>query len=130
MMRYLLILALLCVSLGEARSQAALAPIASTSAENNHILRTTPGRFWGVYVTNLTATAGFVVVLNATASPADGAITPLLCQALPASGNTQLEMKIRPAAFNIGIVVVLTSAATCLTKTTGVITGFISGLVD
>lgn len=113
-----------------AQSQVATTPIPSAVAENNHILRAAPGRLYNLFVANQTATAGFVVVLNQTTVPADGAILPLLCVALPASGTAQLNLILRPAAFNTGITVVITSAATCFTKTTGVITGFISGMVD
>lgn len=118
------------ITSGLAHSQTATTPIASASAENNHILRASPGRLYNLFVANQVATAGFVVVLNQTTVPADGAITPLLCVNIAASGTAQLNLVQRPAAFNTGIVVVITSAANCFTKTTGVITGFISGMVD
>ena len=35
-----------------------------------------------------------------------------------------------PAVFSTGIVAVISSAASCFTKTTGVLTGFISGMTQ
>src|ERR1700674_269459 len=49
-------------------------PIVSAAAEATHVIKASPGNLYGIYATNLTGTAGFLVVLNATAAPADGAI--------------------------------------------------------
>lgn len=132
---FILSLLLLCLGLYEAKAQTSLTPIPSTAAESSHILKAAPGRLYSLVATNTTATTGFVVVLNATAVPADGAITPVFCiQLAPNTATTGSAFLFlsgdRPAAFNQGIVVVLTSATTCFTKTTGVITGHISGMVD
>ena len=84
-----------------------------------------------VYAVNSTATAGFLVVLNSTTVPADGAITPLACVPLPANGSANINYSPGPPGlFLTGVVAVVSSAATCFTKTTGVITAFISGLVQ
>lgn len=108
-----------------------IAPVVSASAENNHVLKNAAGNLYGVYATNLTATAGFLVVLNATTAPIDGAITPLACVPLPASGVASINFNPGPpSVYGTGITAVLTSANTCFTKTTGVITGFISGSVQ
>jgi len=113
-----------------------LTSVVSTSAENSHVLKAAPGALYTVYATNLTATAGFLVLLNATAVPADGAILPLDCVPLPANnssgscgpGCTGVNYRPGPGKlFNTGIVAVVSSAATCFTKTTGTITAFISG---
>ena len=108
-----------------------ITPVVSASAENAHVLKATPGNLYSVYATNLTATAGYLVVLNATSSPSDGAITPLAAVPLPASGVASIDFTPGPPeAYSTGITAVLTSAATPFTKTTGVITGFISGHVS
>lgn len=107
-----------------------LAPIVSAAAENSHVLKASAGTLYSAYAVNVTATAGFLVILNATAAPADGAITPLACAALPANGVASISFNPGPASqYSTGIVAVLTSASTPFTKTTGVITGFISGSV-
>lgn len=105
-----------------------LIPISSTVAENSHILKTSAANLYSVSATNLTATAGFLVILNVTAVPADGAISPAECVPLPANGVAAISYNPGPPSYySTGIVVVVTSAATCFTKTTGVITAFIKG---
>ena len=113
-------------------SVAGTAPVVtSAAAENNHVLKATPGTIYSVYATNLTATAGFLVVLDAVSAPSDGAIVPLDCVPLPASGAASISWQTDPLkTYSTGITVVLTSASTCFTKTTGTITGFISGEVQ
>ena len=114
-----------------ANTAAGITPAVSTSAEATRVLKASAGNLYSVYATNLTATAGFLVVLNATSAPGDGAIAPLACVPLPASGTASINFNPGPAAvYSTGITVVLTSAATCFTKTTGTITGFISGSVS
>lgn len=98
------------------------------AAANSLVLKASAGNLFSVYATNLTATAGFLVVLNATTAPADGAITPLECVPLPANGNASISYNPGPAKrFSTGITAVVTSAATCFTKTTGTLTAFIKG---
>jgi hypothetical protein len=112
-------------------ANAAIVPVVSTAAENSHILKTTAGNLYSVYATNLTATAGFLVLLNASGPPADGAITPLECVPLPANGTASLNYNPGPVArFSTGIVAVATSATSCFTKTTGTITAFFKGAVQ
>ena len=69
---------------------------------------------------------------KATSAPADGAVTPIDCVPLPANGNTAINYAGGgpPEVFSTGITAVVTSAATCFTKTTGVITAFIHGAVQ
>ena len=108
-----------------------ISPIVSTSAEATHVLKAKPGNLYSVYATNISGTAGWLVVLNATTAPADGAILPLDCVYLPASQTGWLNFNPGPPKpYSVGITVVLTSANTCFTKTTGTITGFISGSVQ
>jgi hypothetical protein len=109
---------------------AGITPTVSSSAENNHVLKASGGNLYGVYAVNLTATAGFLVVVNATSAPADGAILPLACVPLPANGIASLNYQPGPpAVYSTGITAVITSASNCFTKTTGVITGYIGGAV-
>ena len=112
-------------------SSVGITPVVSTSAESSRVLKASGGNLYSVYATNLTATAGFLVILNATSAPVDGAITPLECVPLPANGGVGLNYSPGPpAVYSTGITAVITSAATCFTKTTGVITGFIRGAVQ
>lgn len=107
----------------------AITPVVSSSGESSHVLKGSAGNLYSVYATNLTTTPGFLAVLNATSAPADGAITPLDCIPLPAGGLASFNYNI-PAAYSTGITAVVTSASTCFTKTTGVITAFIKGGVQ
>lgn len=104
--------------------------VVSGAAEATHVLKASAGNMYSVYATNLTATAGFLLILNATSAPADGVVTPTECAPLPANGSTSINYSGGPPAqFATGITAVITSAATCFTKTTGVITGYIKGSV-
>ena len=107
-----------------------ITPVVSGSAEATHVLKNGAGNLYSVYATNQTSTPGFLTVVNATSAPADGAITPLACVPLPAGGNAALNYTVNPAVYSTGITAVITSATTCFTKTTGVITGFISGAIE
>jgi hypothetical protein len=108
-----------------------ITPVVSSAAEASHVLKGSAGNLYGVYATNLTATAGFLVVLNATSAPADGAIAPLACVPLPANSFGSINYTPGPpAVYSTGITAVVTSAATCFTKSTGVITAFIGGHVQ
>lgn len=112
-------------------STGGITAVVSASAENNHILKASAGNLYSIYATNQTATAGFLVVINAITSPADGAITPLECVPLPASGNASINYNSGPpSVFSTGIVAVVSSGANCFTKTTGTITAFIKGSVQ
>lgn len=107
-----------------------ITPVVSTSAESSHVLKATPGNAYSAYATNLTATAGFLMLFNATSAPADGAVQPLACVSLPPNNPASINYSPGPpGVFSVGITAVVSSATTCFTKTTGTITAFISGLV-
>ncbi len=112
-------------------SSVGITPVVSASGESSHVLKASAGNTYSVYATNLTATQGFLLLLNATSAPADGAVTPLACAPLSPNGVASLNYAPGPpGVFSTGITAVVTSAVTCFTKTTGVITAFISGSVQ
>lgn len=112
-------------------STVGITPVVSGSAEASHVLKAGAGNAYSIYATNLTATAGFLVVLNSTSAPGDGAITPIACAPLSPNGVASINYAPGPpGVFSTGITAVITSAASCFTKTTGVITAFISGSVQ
>ena len=105
-------------------------PVVSASAEGAHVFKVSQGTLCGAYAINLTNTPGYLVELNSATAPADGAITPLDCTILPAFGVASIAYGLGNGSFySTGITAVLTSASTCFTKTTGVITGLIHGQV-
>lgn len=81
---------------------------------------------------NATTTGGYCVLYNGAAAPGTGALTAanvLAFQLLPASGYCDLRSN-PPIAASTGAVVLLTSASTPYTYTTGTITGGIYGLAQ
>lgn len=108
-----------------------IVPIVTATAAASLVLKAGPGNLYSVYATNNTATAGFMLVLNATSDPTSGTVTPLACVPLPATGAASINYIPTPAGkYSVGITVVLTSASTCFTVTEGTITGFIAGSVQ
>jgi hypothetical protein len=114
-----------------ATAAAGITPVVSASLEASHVLDASPGNLYSVYASNLTGgTTGILQVFNATSAPVDGAVTPIVCVPFDASGKAQaVYAPGPPAVFATGITAVISSATSCFTKTTGVLTGFISGLV-
>lgn len=107
-----------------------ITPTVSGSAGSGLVLKATPGNVYAAYATNHTSTSGYLVLLNATSVPGDGAITPLACAALSSNGSASINYAPGPpGVYSVGIVAVVTSASTCFTKTTGTITAFIGGSV-
>lgn len=112
-------------------SASGITPIVSTSLEACHVLKAGAGNLYSVYAANSTATGGYLVVLNQTSIPADGAIAPLDVAPLPANGFANINYNPGPAAvYSTGITACITSASTPFTKTTGVISAFIKGAVQ
>jgi len=112
-------------------SSIGITSVVSAAAESSHVLKASAGNLYSVYATNQTATAGFLLLLNATTAPADGAVSPLECIPLPANGNATINYGSGPpSVFSTGIVAVVSSGANCFTKTTGTVTAFLKGSVQ
>jgi len=140
----------LAASAPSSATAAAITPVSSSALESSHVLKASAGNLYSVYAINSTSTSGYLVIINATSAPADGAITPLACAPLPANGGGAFSSGFSsgfssavsaspglagiqfhvPESYSTGITAVLTSATSCFTKTTGVITGYISGQVQ
>lgn len=114
-----------------ALSEGAITPVTVSSGQTL-VLKNTAGNLYGVYATNLTASAGFLVLGNVASAPADGAVTPIECIPIAANGNASINYNgAPPAAFSTGITAWLSSASVCTTKTTsGALAGFIKGMVQ
>lgn len=108
----------------------AISPIASAALEGSHLFKATAGNVVSISVSNSVATPGFLLLINATSIPADGAVLPLACAPVVASGTVNISYPYMPGRFQLGIVAVLSSGANCFTKTTGTLTGFFSGQVQ
>lgn len=108
-------------------STAAITEVVTAAAASSLVLKNGAGNLYRASAVNITGTPGFLVILNLTAAPADGAITPIAVAALPANGTASIDYDGLPSRYSTGITAVVTSASTPFTKTTGVITAFING---
>lgn len=100
-----------------------ITPVASAAASGGEVIKATPGNLYGVNVAS-GASAGFVMLIDAVAVPADGAVAPKKCWHVAA--NATIDHKwVVPIRFNAGIVVVFSTTG-CYSKTASA-TAFISG---
>lgn len=123
----------LCVSQGSAPpTTQGITPVVSSSAEASHVLKASGGVLYSVYASAFIGSTitGNLLILNTASVPADGAVVPIVCIPVPGSAAVGANYTITPATFSTGITAVISSATSCFTKTTGVITGFISGMVS
>jgi hypothetical protein len=127
MKRYLMLVALAALSL---LASPALAQISSSSPAlaANQVVKAGPGGLWGFEVSadaTLSAAAWWVMIYDATAAPADGAVTPRKCYAQPLGAVSASYAWDRPIQFGTGIVIGVSTTG-CFTKTAST-HAFISG---
>lgn len=110
----------------------AIVPTVSAALENSHVLLASAGKLYSVYASSLTGGAtSNLLIFDAASAPVDGAVTPKVCVPFSSLGIASANYQgIPPGSFTTGITAVVSSAASCFTKTTGVTTAFISGLVQ
>lgn len=110
-----------------AAATAGVAPTATGTAASSLLLKSGAGNLYGLEVT-AAASAGYVMVFDATVAPADGTVTPKYCKAVAANSSVELSWTGGPpAAFATGVVVVFSTTG-CFTKTASA-TAYISGMV-
>ncbi len=111
------------VEVPSASTNAGTTLTATSAVASALVAKASAGNLYGINVVS-GASAGFVMVFNATAAPADGAVTPLKC--MPLAANTGIDMNFRdqPSYFSTGITVVFSTTG-CFTKTASA-TAFIS----
>lgn len=100
--------------------------VVSAAAEGSNVLKATPGNLYGLYVTS-GASAGYLMVFNATSAPADGAVTPKHCIVVAANTTVAINNGDIPDIYSTGIVAVFSTTG-CFTKTVSA-TAFFSGRV-
>ncbi len=88
--------------------------IQSSATEGSRVLKASPGLLNGFSATS-GATAGYVLLIDSATVPADGAVTPKFCYALPAGQTTGASWISYPAPFNSGIVIVFSTTG-CFAK--------------
>jgi hypothetical protein len=107
-------------------STGAITPVVSAAAEGSHVLKASAGNLYSLVVTS-GASAGYVMIFNATSAPADGAVTPTECIVIAANSTISLNYSGPPEAFATGITAVFSTSG-CFTKTISA-TAFFSGKV-
>lgn len=99
-----------------------IAPAASsTQSETSHVFCTASCNLYSVEA-NAGTTAGFVLVMNLTALPANGAITAanlIHCWTIGANQSLVRDFRDIPEFYSAGVVVALSTNASCLTLTAG-----------
>ncbi len=104
-------------------------PVVSSALEASHVIKASAGTLFSIYASNLTGgSPANLIVVNATAVPADGTVVPIIC--VPFNGGVAYASYALgpPAAFSTGITAIVSTATSCFTKTTGTDTAFISGM--
>ena len=131
MLRAWLVVVGLLMSWAALAQPAPITPVVSSALEASHVLKSGPGILYSVYASNLTGgSVGFLQVFNATSAPVDGAVTPIICVPFAGGVASASFIDMPPSLYATGITAVISSATSCFSKTTGVLTGYISGIVQ
>lgn len=96
-------------------SGAALASSVTSADAGSLTALAAPGNLYEWQVTTA-GTAGYVLIFNATAAPADGSVTPVQCVAVAANSTVGASMHTLPERMTVGAVIVFSSTG-CFTKT-------------
>lgn len=111
-------------------SSAATSACTSTALETSHVCKASAGNLYGFYCNVVGGAAGFCIVYNAATAPSTGALTGAQvldnCQFVAGSPGCSLSRIPIPRQYGTGIVILVSSAATPFTYTTGTDTAFIS----
>lgn len=93
----------------------AITPVVNSAVGSALVVKASAGNLYSVNIVT-GATAGYLLIFNATTAPADGAVAPIKC--LPVAANVGIETNMRsmPEYFSTGIVAVFSSTG-CFTKT-------------
>lgn len=102
---------------------AAITPVVTSAVASSLVLKASAGNFYGANVT-AGASAGYVMLFNAAAAPADGAVTPIKTWALAANATLDVRYNV-PIRCGTGITLVFSTTGP-FTQTLSA-TAFISG---
>lgn len=98
-----------------ANSASGVAPVATSAAASNLVAKGSAGNLYRA-TASTAASAGYLMVFNATTAPADGAVTPLMCRQVAANSTVNIDLSAVPAYFSTGITLVFSTTG-CFTKT-------------
>lgn len=103
---------------GSSLSSAGLGVTVTAAAAASQVVFSRPANIYSIGITN-GATAGFVLGYDAKVLPADGAVTPIVCFAAPASATSTFSYVPGPALrVFAGFVMAFSTGANCFTQTT------------
>lgn len=103
---------------------AGIALTATTVAAGSLVLKASAGNLYGINIT-AGASAGYLMIFNATSAPADGTVTPIFCMAVAANASLAFQWD-TPVVCSAGITAVFSTTGP-FTKTISA-TAFISGM--
>lgn len=86
-------------------------PVNSTTTESNHVLKASAGALYNITVT-IGASAGWLLLFDATSAPADGAVTPAYWYPVATNGTfgaIAVSWPAVPLKFSTGIVAVFST---------------------
>ena len=106
-----------------ASALAATGYTATTAASSALVVKSQGASLYDVNIVS-GAAAGYLLVIDAKAEPADGAVTPALCLPVAANTGIDLNMRAEPVRFVSGVVIVFSTTG-CFVKTASA-TAFIS----
>jgi len=75
----------------------------------------------------LSGAAWQIMIFNATSAPADGAVTPVKCYQMPPGTSGYTGAFTAPVNFSTGVVIGVSTGASCFTKAASTHATFISG---
>lgn len=117
--RWLIAGALALAVCGVAWAQS-ISHIATAALANSLVVKAGPGSLYNVNCTSVAGNAaGYCVVINATVAPSTGAIVPVDFCYIANAGGCSLWHTGGPLNFSTGIVVLITTASSPYTYTTG-----------
>lgn len=97
-------------------STVGIVPTVSSSAGSSLVVCSAPCNSWSAYVTT-GAVSGYLLGINATSTPVDGAVTPLDCIIAPANQTVGFSNHPSPAdRYSVGLTLVFSTTG-CFTKT-------------
>jgi hypothetical protein len=99
----------------------------TTAVASSLVLKASAGNLYDWRVTS-GASAGYVLIYNATAAPADGAVQPFDCIALAANTTIGSGSHVVPERYTTGVVIAFSTTG-CFTQTLSA-TAFIRGRVQ
>lgn len=103
-------------------------PVSSAALVANQVISASPAKLASFDISadsTLSGAAWWVMIYNATSAPADGAVTPAKCYAVPSGATSIFAAFPAPPSFSTGIVIGVSTTG-CFTKTAST-HAFISG---